>query len=93
MGASNTRSFDCILLRFLEDLDAIAARNEGVSDTEVREILAETVIERLVITNPQHSIPDDFAMLDENGQDSPEWNLRVAEVVCRFVNAAEGDPI
>ena len=87
--AAPAEEFASILLSFLEGLDALYDEDPGVTDTDVREILASVVIERLVKANPGHAIPSNFEMLDEAGELSTTMNRRVGSVVRRFVSEAE----
>jgi hypothetical protein len=84
-----TTSFEPILRSFLQRLDLLCEEDPGLTDTDVREILANTIIHRLVKAESSHPIPSDYQMLDEEGEVSPEMNRRVATIVHAFISGAE----
>ena len=87
-GASASSGVETALRSMLASLDAINDQNSGLTDTDVREILARTVIERLV-EKKATPIPDDFQMM-EGDEMSPAHDQLVKRVVSDFVAAVEG---
>jgi hypothetical protein len=85
--AKTAKRFEDLLRDFIEDLDAIAEKNGGLTDTEVREVLAATVIARLV-DKRKTKIPASFMMMAD-GKMSARWDARVRKVVERFIARAE----
>jgi hypothetical protein len=85
--AKAAKTFEDSLRDFIEDLDAIAEKNGGLTDTEVREVLASIVIARLV-EKRKAPIPKSFMMMAD-GKMSPRWDARVRKVVERFIARAE----
>ena len=80
------------LLEFLETLDVIHEHAPSVTDTEVREVLAKTIIERLVRDHRTHPIPSNFRMLDPTGKPDEFLNRDVERAVQRFVKTVESCP-
>jgi hypothetical protein len=86
-AANSPSPVEAALRNLLASFDEINDQNAGLTDTDVREILARTVIERLVErkTTP---IPDDFQMM-EGGQMSPAHDLVVKHAITAFITAVE----
>lgn len=84
--------FEDNLRQFLTALDGVANDNEGVTDTDVRQVLADVVHQRLVKKNSAFPIPDSFEMLDDDGEPSRKLDRRVKAIVEKFVKAAEASP-
>ena len=72
---------------FLAALDTINDLNSGLTDTDVREILARVVIERLV-EQKSVPIPDEFQMM-EGADMSPAHDQLVKQAVTDFITAVE----
>jgi hypothetical protein len=85
---ASASSVEAALRSMLASLDTINDQNSGLTDTDVREILARTVIERLV-EKKATPIPDDFQMM-EGDEMSPAHDQLVKRAVSDFVAAVEG---
>jgi hypothetical protein len=86
--ASASSGVEAALRSMLASLDAINDQNSGLTDTDVREILARIVIERLV-EKKAAPIPDDFQMM-EGDHMSPAHDQLVKRAVTDFIAAVEG---
>ena len=63
-----------------------------MTDTDVRQVLADVIHQRLVKKNSAFPIPDSFEMLDDDGAPSRKLDRRVKGIVEKFVAAAEASP-
>ena len=71
-----------LLVRFLDDLEAIGERHEEVYDTDVRERLGERIEELFVARARGPELDLDLGMF------SPEGNELVGRALLRFLTAA-----
>ena len=85
--ASTQSQVEAAMRTLLASLDAINDQNSGLTDTDVREILARTVIERLV-EKKATPVPDDFLMMEGNEM-SPAHDLLVKRTITDFITAVE----
>jgi len=84
-------SLDGVLRDFVEAMDVINDDNGGVTDTEVREVLADIVIARLVERRADAPIPTAFQMMVGSAM-SPEFDARVRAVVSELITSYERHP-
>jgi protein phosphatase 1 regulatory subunit 7 len=70
---------------FLDDLHGFEQDvNDGVTDTEVREVLYEAIVGRVIGADPKFPIPDDFRLLDDEGDDDDDANARLGTIVAQL---------